>query len=281
VFEVKPLRSIIFYFSQSGNTKKYAEKIQEGLTLKPHQCELVRFKKLSTDIELVRKFDFSKYDLIGFGIPVYYFKPPFHILEILKALPSLENKKGFLFCTSGGNPGSTLHKMKLITDKKNLKIIDANDTFVGLDKHQLYRDFDFTLPSSVGHPTKEDLENAKKFGTQLLKKALNHDSPEKQDFWTKDSNFAKITSFEGLNKQFPKFKLNRDKCIKCGKCSEICPVDAIILDPYPKWIKMCDRCYLCEMWCPEKAIECDWNWQVNIMNDLMRRKGYMPTKRHS
>ncbi|MHA1650682.1 MAG: EFR1 family ferrodoxin [Candidatus Helarchaeota archaeon] len=273
------LRSVIFYFSQSGNTKKYAEKIAEGLSSGEHTCELVRFKKLKNDIELVKNFDFSKYDLIGFGIPVYYFKPPFHILDILEALPSLEGKKGFLFCSSGGNPGATLYKMKIITDKKGLKIIDANDQFVGLDRHPLYRDFDYTLPSSIGHPNEEDLKKAVEFGKQLLEKALDPNTPEKTDFWTRDSDFAKITSFEGLNSQFPKFKLNEEKCTQCGSCAETCPVDAIVLDPYPKWIKKCDRCYLCEMWCPEQAIECNWSWQVEVMNNLMRKKGYTPKKR--
>ncbi|NVM56177.1 MAG: 4Fe-4S binding protein [Candidatus Helarchaeota archaeon] len=273
------LRSVIFYFSQSGNTKKFAEKIKEGLSNGEHTCELIRFKKLKDDIKLIKNFNFSKYNLIGFGIPVYYFKPPFHILDILEALPSLQGKNGFLFCTSGGNPGATLHKMNVITDKKGLKIIDSNDQFIGLDKHQLYRDFDFTLPSSIGHPTEEELEKAREFGIQLIKKALNSNTPEKTDFWTKESDFAKMTSFEGLNEQFPKIKLNEDKCIQCGKCAETCPVDAIILDPYPRWIKDCDRCYICEMWCPEQAIECDWNWQVEVMNSLMRKKGYTPKRR--
>lgn len=270
------LKSVIFYFSQSGNTKRYAENIREGLSVGEHTCELIRFIKLKKDIELVKNFDFLRYDLIGFGIPVYYFKPPFHILDILQSLPSLKGKKGFLFCTSGGNPGATLHKMKLITDKKGLKIIDGTDRFIGLDKHQLYRDFNYTLPSSIGHPTEEELKDAREFGRQLVEKALNPHAPEKIDFRTIDSEFAQMTTFKGLNDLFPKFNLNKEKCIQCGKCAEICPVDAIVLDPYPQWVKKCDRCYICEMWCPEEAIECNWDWQVEVMNDLMRKKGYMP-----
>ncbi len=273
------LRIVIFYFSQSGNTKKYAEKIAEGVVAGGHKCELIRFKKVTTDIELIKNFAFSEYDLIGFGVPVYYFKPPYHILNILEALPSLEGKKGFLFSTSGGNAGATLYKMKLITDNKGLKIIDSNDDqFIGIDKHQLYRDFDYVLPTSIGHPNAADLENAYQFGLQLIPKALDPNTPEKKDFRTKDSVFAQLTSFEGMNKDFPKFKINEENCSQCGQCAETCPVDAIILDPYPRWIKKCDRCYLCEMWCPEKAIECNWDAQVKVMNSLMRKKGYSPKR---
>jgi len=272
------VNTVIFYFSQTLNTKKYTEKIAEGIKSTGNNCDIFRFKKIDKDIQLIKNFDFAKYDLIGFGIPVYYFHPPYHIFDILDALPSLKGKKGFLYCTSGGNPGSTLYQIKKITDKKGLKIIDGHDTFVGLDRHPLYRDFGNIYPPSRGHPTEEELDGAKKWGEQLIKKALNPNTPEKTDFRTKDSYYAKIQTFEAINKTYPKFELDEDKCTQCGTCEELCPVDCIVLDPYPKWTKDCDRCYLCYMECPEQAIKCDWKWQADVMRDLMKKKGFIPEK---
>ena len=270
---------VIFYFSQTLNTKKYAEKIAQGVRETGNNCDLLRFMKLDKDKELIKKFHFSKYDLIGFGNPVYYFHPPYHIFEILEMLPSLEGKLGFLFCTSGGNPGSTLYQMKKILDKKGLKIIDGNDGFVGRDKHPLYRDFGLVYPPSLGHPTEEDLANAQIWGSQLVEKAKKPDPLEKTDFHTRDSNYAKIQTKENVNRTYPKFELLEEKCVQCGNCEEICPVDCIFLDPYPKWKDMlCDRCYLCYMECPEQAIECDWKWQADVMTDLMKKKGFLPKK---
>ena len=120
------MKTTIFYFSQTLNTQKYAENIAEGIRESGHECELIRFTKVDSDIELVKNFKYEA-DLIGIGIPVYYFHPPYHIIDILEALPSLQGKRGFLFCTSGGNPGSTLNQVKMITDKKGLKIIEGND----------------------------------------------------------------------------------------------------------------------------------------------------------
>ncbi len=269
------LKTIIFYFSQTLNTKKYAESIANGICEVGHQCELIRFKKKDQDIEIIRNFEF-KQDLIGIGIPVYYFHPPYHVLEILEELPSLEGKQGFLFCTSGGNPGSTLNQVKTITDKKGLKIIDGNDSFIGFDKHPLYRDFDFIYPPSNGHPTDEDLKLAKEWGKQLIKKALDPGTPEKNDFHNRDSEYAKMQTFRNINKNYPKFKLNEEKCIQCGVCANLCPVDSIIMNPNPIWTRDCDRCYLCQMKCPEQAIECDWKWQADIMTGLMKKKGFIP-----
>ena len=70
-----PLKIAILYFSQTSNTHKYAEKIAEGVIETGHLCDLIRFKKVDKDIDMVTHFNFSKYDLIGFGTPVYYFHP--------------------------------------------------------------------------------------------------------------------------------------------------------------------------------------------------------------
>ncbi len=272
------MKSVIFYFSQTLNTHRYAEKIARGLRKNGNSCDLIRFRKVQEDKELLKNFNFSKYDLIGFGIPVYYFHPPYHIVEIFESLPLLEGKIGFLFCTSGGNPGSTLFQMKKLLDKKGLKIIDGNDGFVGLDRHPLYRDFGHVYPPSEGHPTEQELNEALEWGSQLIEKALDSETPEKKDYRNKDSYYAQIQTFEAINRTYPKFDLNEEKCIQCGQCADLCPVDCIVLDPYPSWTKDCDRCYLCYMQCPEQAIECDWGWQSDVMTGLMKRKGFMPKK---
>ncbi len=74
-----------------------------------------------------------------------------------------------------------------------------------------------------------------------------------------------------MEKWFPEFHLNKEKCSRCGKCAENCPAEAIILDPYPKWVKDCDRCYLCDLYCPEQAIECDWTKQCEFMENILER----------
>jgi len=270
------LHSVIFYFSQQGSTKKIAENIAAGLRSGENQCDLVRFSKLSKDLELVQNFEFSKYQLIGFGTPVYYFHPPHHLNEVFEALPDLSHAKGFIFCTSGGNPGATLYKIKKSLEKTRIKIIDGYDKWIGLDQHRCYSHFkESALPSSLGHPNKEELEQAKEFGMNLIAKALNPNTPEKTDFWSKDNKWAE-GGWKGrdepfMEKWFPDFHLNKEKCTKCGKCAEDCPVEAIILDPYPRWIKDCDRCYLCDLYCPEQAIECDWTKQCEFMDKILER----------
>jgi flavodoxin len=61
------MKCLIVYFSQTNSTKKIAESI--GTTI----------KDLNWDLDLVNiKYDkvenIRKYDLIGFGTPVYYYR---------------------------------------------------------------------------------------------------------------------------------------------------------------------------------------------------------------
>jgi len=51
-----------------------------------------------------------------------------------------------------------------------------------------------------------------------------------------------------------------DKCIKCKKCYNLCPLDIIAWDekdnkPYVKYPDECQLCFICQVECPEKAIK--------------------------
>ncbi|MHA1132038.1 MAG: EFR1 family ferrodoxin, partial [Candidatus Helarchaeota archaeon] len=262
-----PLVSAIFYFSQQGSTKRIAEMIGAGLTEGDNRCTLFRLTKLHKDLELISQINFKRFALIGFGTPVYYFYPPNHLFEIFKALPKLDHAKGFLFCTSGGNPGATLFKIKQALQHTGLKIIDGYDRWRGLDQHRCYSNFpQSALPTSIGHPTDQELAEAKQWGQDLIAKALAPSTPEKTDFWSKDNSWAQGgwigRDAPFMEHWFPEFHLNEEKCTQCGECAARCPVDAIVLNPFPRWVNDCDRCYLCDLYCPAQAIQCDWTKQI-------------------
>ncbi|MBD3230513.1 MAG: hypothetical protein GF329_20205 [Candidatus Lokiarchaeota archaeon] len=271
------MNSVIFYFSQdvTRNTQRIAEKIAEGLRSGKNNCKLIHLKKLKHDIELIKNFDFHKYDLIGFGVPVYYFRPPYSVFLWLKNLPDLTGLKGFLFCTSGGNPSSTLYQMKNVLKHKNIKIIDGYDRWRGWDVHQMYKNFGGFLPSSKGHPNEEELKEAKKFGENLIEKALDPEIKEKKDFWKILNESGQMWTYGYIQEWFPELpgEFHKDRCTKCGICVETCPMDKIELDPYPKFSDIpCNRCYICELKCPENAIVCDWEDQIKYLEDLMKKR---------
>ena len=47
-----------------------------------------------------------------------------------------------------------------------------------------------------------------------------------------------------------------DKCVGCGKCSRLCPLNNIeMTDRRPVWKKPCAHCMACILNCPFEAIE--------------------------
>lgn len=47
-----------------------------------------------------------------------------------------------------------------------------------------------------------------------------------------------------------------EKCVSCGKCTNVCPLGNVQLkDGKPEWDSRCRYCMVCMNRCPVKAIE--------------------------
>lgn len=72
------MKSLVIYFSQTGNTKKVAEAIYEAL---PQPKEL---KKLD---EIKEAKSVADYDLVFIGFPVHSHSVPYRVENFLRQLP--------------------------------------------------------------------------------------------------------------------------------------------------------------------------------------------------
>jgi len=109
----------------------------------------------------------AEYDLIGFGSGIYYGKYHKSLLELIDKLPVLENKKAFIFSTSG------LRKIPFIHDfDKPLKekLLEKGFDIIG---EFSCRGFDTYGASKIigglhkGRPNEEDLKQAEHFARGL------------------------------------------------------------------------------------------------------------------
>jgi flavodoxin len=84
------MKTLIVYISvHHGNTEKVAK---------------VMANILDADLLQVGQADASileQYDLIGFGSGIYFGKSHMNLLDFVETLPTLRNKKAFIFSTSG------------------------------------------------------------------------------------------------------------------------------------------------------------------------------------
>jgi len=129
------MKSIIIYYSYSGNTKKVAAVLTEYL--KPRgevgQIELIGLDEAKSFLAQCYRafshtkakihplnFDLSQYDLICFGSPVWAFAPAPAMNAYLDKCFGLEGKDIILFTTYGSGTGNTrcLNYMQDILAKK-------------------------------------------------------------------------------------------------------------------------------------------------------------------
>ena len=71
------MKSIIIYFSQTGNTRKIARSIHSGMKELVEQCDIAR-------IQDVKREDLTRYDLIGLGGPVWHRREPVNVLNFIE-----------------------------------------------------------------------------------------------------------------------------------------------------------------------------------------------------
>ncbi|MCK4648478.1 EFR1 family ferrodoxin [bacterium] len=247
------MKVVIVYFSQTGNTEKVVRAIAKGVENTDNTCSLTTLQEVTVE-------KLKNYDLIGIGTPVFYFQEPWNIRDFIKKLSFLKDKSSFIFCTHGGQDANTLPRMARGLKEKGLLVLGGLST-KGYDSFQPYIEFDY----SKGHPDEEDLKEAEGFGQEMVKNYRLVKEENRLDILP-DFKFKfsplHLTSLwltkERVNRHLPKIEVDKEKCIKCGKCAGICPSGIIELNPYPIRKEDCIRCYYCEKICSQGAIIVNW-----------------------
>jgi len=143
---------IIYHSEHHQNT----EKIAKVMAIKVG-AEIIKAKD-------VNHIDINNYDILGFGSGVYNGRLHSKLTEIIEKLPHQNNKKSFIFSTTGSMTYSKLahDRFKPLLVEKGFKIIGEFSCLgfdTALTKEGINR----------GKPDKQDLENAENFIQGILK----------------------------------------------------------------------------------------------------------------
>lgn len=235
------MKSILYYYSGTGNTRKIVEEIQNVFVSEEIITDLISISnKTVVNIE--------ETDIIGLSFPIcaHAFSP--FIWKFIKRLPSGKGKSIFVIYTYN-DAAAIGGKVIKILKRKGYKVIGVKG--VQMPNHLI------TEAKQIENNEERFLSgvnDAKKFAGNIFK------GNEVIDY---KNNGSKFVSFMNLYTGLPwlfmrlgfKLVIDHSKCNNCGKCIRECPVQNIKIKK-GKIVHnfSCDYCMKCAANCPNKAI---------------------------
>ncbi len=287
------MKSLVIYFSQTGNTKKIGQAIAEGITSRTGQCDVKRLQDVKGE-------DWLDYDLIGIGSCTWSSCPNTRLIWHIRELPeAVRGKHAFFYLTHGCTPGRALARGVKPLQEKGLVVLGWKSWYcqASLPGH-------FKPWFTDGHPDEHDLDAAFAFGramaehSERVKKGhpecvpklpsdqtfdelygVGHpflfkeppprmnegkDIPEdeRQEYileWPTTMDYVcqleGVPNIEGYHEG--NFRIDPDKCIRCHRCVEACwcgNIDGSTEVPSFRSM-LCEMCLFCEGVCPTGALE--------------------------
>lgn len=255
------MKSLIVYYSQTGNTGKIARAIHRGLAGKVERCDLKTVAEADPE-------EVEACDLIGIGSPVWCGAETPNVRRFIEALPVQQGRHIFCFNTHGVMPEQYFPTVVRRLKGRGFTVIGMRDWF---------GDVCFQMAPSPyythGHPDDIDLEEAEAFGREMAEVSRRISAgesglipalPER----VLTPQLLALTEFyrSGHN---PHGYLTYDQSMcnypKCRLCMDNCLMGYIDLSAEPRRYgskgTACDMwmgCTFCEMICPTGAISCDW-----------------------
>ena len=283
---------MIFYFSGTGNTKWAASKLasathEDLISIAPYM------RADDSSHTLAEPFILKENERLGFVFPVHGWRVPKLVREFIGKMKvqreepdaernsaSAESKASsdaernsasarnqpfaYCVCTAGDSIGLTIENLN--------EVISQNPSLQALGITEVKSSYSLIMPeSSVGLPfmdvdPKEKEIRKKSKSAQELAVICEEIFDRKEGVnrlvkgpipWF----FTKIVGgfFENVLITDKRFHVEKDKCVKCGICANVCPVGDIKggHGEYPEWLhhKDCLTCFTCYHHCPHHAIE--------------------------
>lgn len=249
--------AIIYVFSGTGNTKK--------------ACDIYKneFEKndVDTTLYIVRKGfeklpDPNDFDFVGFAYPIHGFNAPYIMLDLAKALPKANGKKQYFVVNTSGEPLkiNNVSSIKFNDIMKRKGYVPFSEYHYVMPYNMIFRHTDETAVKM-----KNTLDNLAPIEAREVLCGVKH----KLESVPFGRFIAWVVRIEQpamkINGKF--FKVDADKCIKCGACAKNCPVGNIKIDENNKFSfgNDCIMCTRCSFNCPANAFDIGIlnGWKVN------------------
>ena len=234
-------RTIIFYFTGTGNSLYVAKELAENF----EQVDLIAIPKAMAE----EQYNYEDYVSVGFVIPLYFMGMPKLVNEFLNKINI--PKAVYIFCivTRAYTKGIVFYEIDkiLLNQGKRLdygKYISFPDSYIRWAGAS-----DESAQEKLFIESKKQLDNMKK------EIADNKRHIDKEGVILKASSYTVNRLWKSTLKTKNRTFKTSDDCIQCGICVKVCPSQNVELDgKLVKWGEKCQDCMACVQSCPKKAI---------------------------
>ncbi len=248
----KAKRGLVVWYSQTGNTARIGKLIAST-------WRNAGIKTDSGDYRDLTDINFKDYDVIAMGSPVYYYEVPENFRKWIKKIPSIGGIPVASFVTFGGEGGNQHNTAYSILEMLSLK----GGVPAGMGLFGAMSSFALTWSAGNGErvlkykdqPDEAAYSKVKGYARDILVRIKDG-----KEFHVSDEfNFRNYIS-GGMSIGFTKLmitghKVNRGKCINCGRCVKSCPANSIFPEKGQVDTGKCIACLGCINNCPADAVE--------------------------
>ncbi|NQT27362.1 4Fe-4S dicluster domain-containing protein [candidate division KSB1 bacterium] len=251
----------ILYFSPTKTTKKICQAIASGMGANEPKIFNMTLPNSRSEFITNSNQVTENIDHLIVGAPVYSGKLPLQVKECLRSLKSKITTCSAIVVYGNRDFGIALYNMVELLSGNGFRVISAG-AFIG--QHS----YSNILPIAIGRPDESDIKKAQQFGLNTLnsnKYLQQKDVPIQIDSASKSDKYDSI-------KPLYLAKI----CIKCGKCSQVCPLALISSDsgryrnPISK--RKCIGCMACVYNCETKARILKGNIFIKLLMKLILNK---------
>ncbi len=265
----KVKRGLVVWYSQTGNTQRIGKLI--AATWKK-----AGIKADSGDYRDLGKINPADYDVIVAGSPVYYYEVPKNFREWINGISSIEGTPVASFVTFGGEGGNQHNTGYSILEMLSRK----GGVPAGMGLFGSMSSYALTWSAGNGarvlkykdQPNDNAYSNVRHYASCIIQ-SISEGKVYKVSSEFNLRDYLKGGIAIGPTKlMITGHGVNRDKCIGCGTCNKVCPVNAISPDKGVVDTSRCILCLGCVNNCPAQAVDMKFmGKKVYGFNEFLKR----------